>query len=659
MTTGNLDPHEPSDAAWLEIEEVLDGLTQLAREDVAPETFYPKLLSQLIGVLAAAGGAVWTVREGQLLCQFEMQLEQTLAGDPQLRAQHDALIVDVLRSHEPQLVPPGSSTRNQVNDTPWLLIVAPLVVLDEPLGVIEILQRPESRPALVDGYFRLVTTGCEIAEDYEKNRQLRLLKTRELDAAQLLDLSRRVHESLILENVASTIVGDAPALAHCDRMTLLLARGNRTEVIAISGAASFDRRSQSLRHLEHLAGLVLRSGDTLWYGDNKNDDVAPQVEEAAEALVDETHTRLLAMLPLTTDDESSRPIGILACEWFSRLPSTDDRRRAALIAATVAGAVEGAVEYESLPFKWLGRLRRKVRDHARQRLAQLGLLGIVLGAITAALLLIPAELTVEASGELVPQVRQHVFAPADGVVIRLPGREGMSVRKGEPLAELDSPTLAIRLAEVGGKRRKTKEDLDSAQAQLLGDDLPASGPGSKSELAARIEQLKEISIGLEAEEEILKAEVAQLKINSPISGSIVTFDLERQLADRPVKRGELLMTIADLTSPWQLELDLPDRRAGYVLRAQAHSKQPVAVSFVLGTDITQVHRAVVEAIAPATSRDEQNQSIVHITAGSISGKLPELRPGATVRAKIECGTYPIGYVWFHELITLVRSWCVY
>lgn len=659
MTTGNLDPYEPSDAAWLEIEEVLEGLTTLAREDVPPETFYPKLLSQLIGVLAAAGGAVWTVREGQLVCQFEMQLEQTLAGDQQLRSQHDALIVDVLRSREAQLLPPGSSTRSQVNDTPWLLIVAPLLVLDEPLGVIEILQRPESRPALVDGYFRLVTAGCEIAEDYEKNRQLRLLQNQKLDAAQLLDFSNRVHESMSLESVASVVVGDGRLLANCDRMTLLLQRGSRSEVIAISGAASFDRRSQSLRHLETLAKLIARSGESLWYGDQQV-EVAPQIEVAAEALVDETHARMLAMIPLLEPgDTNAAPLGVLAAEWFSRLPTDSDRRRLPMIAATVTPAVATAVEYESIPLKWLGRLRRKLRESARRRLLQLMLLVAVIGGSIAALILIPAELTVEASGELVPSQRQHLFAPADGVIVDLPPREGMIVQKNDLVARLESPTLAIRLTEVIGKLAKTEEDLKAAPTQLFSDDLPESGPGSRSELAARIEQLKEIKNGLLAEKQILEAENEQLLLKSPITGSVVTFDVARLLADRPVKRGELLLTIANLESPWQLELDLPDRRAGHLLRAASESQTPVEVTFVLGTDVTQVHRAKVQTIATATTRDEHDQSVVKVVAGSIDGQLPALRPGATVRAKFHCGQHPIGYVWMHELIALVRSWWVY
>ena len=35
--------------------------------------------------------------------------------------------------------------------------------------------------------------------------------------------------------------------------------------------------------------------------------------------------------------------------------------------------------------------------------------------------------------------------------------------------------------------------------------------------------------------------------------------------------------------------------------------------------------------------------------------LVQPRPGTEVKAKVLCGTEPIGYVWFHELIEFIQS----
>jgi hypothetical protein len=39
--------------------------------------------------------------------------------------------------------------------------------------------------------------------------------------------------------------------------------------------------------------------------------------------------------------------------------------------------------------------------------------------------------------------------------------------------------------------------------------------------------------------------------------------------------------------------------------------------------------------------------------------MPNLRPGATVYARIHCGRKPLGYVWFHQLLERLRGWAFY
>ena len=51
--------------------------------------------------------------------------------------------------------------------------------------------------------------------------------------------------------------------------------------------------------------------------------------------------------------------------------------------------------------------------------------------------------------------------------------------------------------------------------------------------------------------------------------------------------------------------------------------------------------------------DEGNTVLVRVAIDK--DQLPDLRPGATVTAKIHCGRRPIGYVWFHDLIAFAQS----
>ena len=65
----------------------------------------------------------------------------------------------------------------------------------------------------------------------------------------------------------------------------------------MSGQDTFDKRSNVTVLLGKLATAVAKTGEDCWYaGDASN--LAPQVEEALDAYVDESHTKSLAILPL-------------------------------------------------------------------------------------------------------------------------------------------------------------------------------------------------------------------------------------------------------------------------------------------------------------------------------------------------------------------------
>jgi multidrug efflux pump subunit AcrA (membrane-fusion protein) len=170
---------------------------------------------------------------------------------------------------------------------------------------------------------------------------------------------------------------------------------------------------------------------------------------------------------------------------------------------------------------------------------------------------------------------------------------------------------------------------------------------------SRALQLKEEIRGLEAQLQVVRQQQAQLLVKSPLAGVVITWDAERQLAGRPVKRGDSLLTVADLAGPWELILDVPDRRAGHVLAAR-RQRAELPITFQLGTDPGAVRRGTVKSISPATELSSQSEPVVHVTAVLADAPPAQLRPGATVVARIDCGRSSLGYFWLHELWEAVR-----
>ena len=645
----------PPSEAWQEVEAALDELARLARSDVRQSELHGKLLERLIGLLAAVGGAVWITSEGsQAAIECQQQLDQSLAGDHQEFRRHQRLAEAVAASGQPRLIPPAYRDAELANASPWLAILCPIALAGRPIAVVEIFQRPGGRAALEEGYLRLVRTACDVAEEYHRTRALTDLRQQHDELKLLADYQQRIGQHLDLPLAAAAIVNESRRVLEADRVTLLVRRGKRAHVAAISGVSAFDRRSGVVLGLEQIATLVLPTAEPLWFP-AQADQLPPQLAERLETHLDESHAQSVGLLPLANaNDREIRPLGLLAIERFTATADETFQKRAAALARITVSVVAHALAYDRIPLR--GALAKAA--------AFLGLGGesraspalISLGALLAAaiaLWMIPAELTIEARGQLIPQRRQHVFAPSDGVVVKLLHGDGDNIPAGEPLAELRSPALDIQYSELVGKQLTVQENLVAAETAALRTELDGNSNQPRGQATARVEQLKAELRGLEAQLAIVRQEQAALDVKSPLAGTVITWDAERQLAGRPVKRGDTLLTVADLSGAWELVLDLPDQSAGHVL--DAHQKRPeIPVTFQLGTDPGHVRRATVSSLSPATQLSAENQPAVRVTADLDDNSPANFRPGATVVARLHCGRRSLGYVWLHELFEAIR-----
>lgn len=647
MTTGDLFSAEvpPADEAWQEIELLLEQVAQLARSGLSPREFYIALLDRLVGALAAAGGAIWSREEADRLgIEYQVNLQASLGSATGDQQRHGALVAAAFHAGEAQLFPPHSGDGLAANPSDYLVLLGPVRLEGETIRVVEILQRPESRPAVQRGYLRVVAAVCEIAEDFQRRSALADLREREAALANLADYSRKVHGSLDLETTAYNIVNEARQLIGCERVTVLARANQKIVALAASGVDSLDRRATPIVRLRELALRVLPLGETLWYPTGAA--LPPQIEAALESYLDASSARVLAVAPLIVGDDAAETVGFLIAERFDAAAGDDWQRRVTAACAPAALALGNAQTYDRIPLRrvWqtLDGMAQTVRWPGRVAM----LAGVLL--VVLAMLLIPAEFRIEARGELLPQIRRHIFAPIDGVVIELPSEERAQVAKGDVLARLRNPALDIQFSELVGKRRTTAEDLRSAESSQLVDQ-PAESSAERREAAAHIQQLKEALAGLDEQYRILKEQQEELVIRSPIDGVVLTWDVERLLASRPVQQGEDLLTVADLGGPWELQLQVPDRQIGHILTAQARQKQPLDVTFRLGTEPGVEYRGQIVRIAATTEVDANRQATVRVTASTPREPIPGLRPGATAIAKVDCGRRSLGYVWLHEI----------
>lgn len=115
------------------------------------------------------------------------------------------------------------------------------------------------------------------------------------------------------------------------------------------------------------------------------------------------------------------------------------------------------------------------------------------------------------------------------------------------------------------------------------------------------------------------------------------------------------MSIANPEGPWKLELQMPEDRMGHIADAAQASSEPLRVTYVVATRPGETHVGRVKKIEAAAEVRGEAGNTVLIDVDIDKSELHDLRPGASVTAKVYCGQRSLGYVWLHDVIAFVQQ----
>jgi len=179
----------------------------------------------------------------------------------------------------------------------------------------------------------------------------------------------------------------------------------------------------------------------------------------------------------------------------------------------------------------------------------------------------------------------------------------------------------------------------------------------KVRLGGELAEAEEKLQSLESQCQIYKAKLAELEVRSPIDGEVETWDLKNRLLHRPVQRGQLLLRVANPAGDWQLELHMAEDRMGHIARAQQKIRFDLPVTYIVATEPGGYRKGTIKEVGASTQvfPEEGNVVLIKVKINKDDVDPADLKPGASVTAKIYCGRRSVGYVWFHDLLAFIQS----
>lgn len=622
-----------------DVDNFLDELDQLARQGEAPEDFYCQFLDSATLAIGATSGTFWKGEFSRIRPIYHHGRD----------SQHSAMLKELdaaWRTGEPQVVT-GDATRGPI-------LACAVRGVSTVTGLLTFELSPGTLPVSAAQLLDLAVAIAESAGEYEQRQQVAAAGNAAQRLANVEHFLLRVHGMWRADEIARELAEEGRRLVGCDRFSVLLRSGRSWHVAAVSGVDSPSSRAAAIRSMERLVRVVAATGE-LWVVSGGPNDFPPQVQQALDDYFTGTAPRQLVVKPCAAPISQSgevkgQPTATAVIEQFQGELPSGTARTLQTLTEHAAIAILRANAVGRIPFaSWLLQSGQSAAPRRWPRRALLvGAIATVLAGVVAALLWMPANLEISAEGRFAPTSRMRVFAPRDAIVQQVLVTHGAKVKRDQPLIELRSPELELQIEQVQGELATARKEMAALETARLRATLPNQKVETDvGSVAAKLAALRELTTSHERRLELLEKESLRLNIVSPTDGEVLSWKPEDYLRDRPVRRGQRLLEIGDTAGDWEIELDVPDRRAGHVLAA-AQADSPLSVSYIVKSDPARQHFGKVKGIAAATQADAEGNPALRVEVRPENAKRVTPRSGMMVSANIHCGERSLGYVWFHE-----------
>jgi hypothetical protein len=689
------------DAARLRIQRLVEEIAQLSKKDLRSEEYFAQFIIRVVQACDAKGGAVWLVQqrgnEGKSSFELAAQVEfesSLFQSDETQRAIILKMLTDTVTQKSPHVLSPthqqpqpdpGSleaqlaqiqppSQTQSPNRTPYPFLHVPLFLKEQVLGVLQVWMQPYVVPAHYQEFATFLSSLAAHVEQHLQGRRLGNL---------VLEVNRLQHVLKFSSDLAGTLDPLEAArlganygrdLIGCERCSVLVLRGDRWQVLSISGQEVVEKKSSMVKAMAAFVGahaqpttVLLSKKELLARAEMvpaENGGLPPPTEDGTQALVlrrtDEidlayfelSHVVSAAVAPMLNAEKEL--VGALFAEstaegFFDPAAGSKDlaqsQRLTEFLATHLGRVIVAAQDYQSLPFL---AVTRRMRDahlavtgpHRRRVLLKTA----TILAILAGILLYPKLDTIDGNCGLQPIERGAVVPEVAGRIEKVFVKEGARVKKGDAIAQLDKFRIETELAKLA--QDKLRLENESKRLSGIGDEASAQVASLEARSASE-------------QEKLLRADLDATTLRAPLDGRVLTKDIELRVGEF-IQPGSPFAEIAGLER-WEVQAEIPEKQIGSVERRfpTDGSAQPIEMSFILYSQSAHTFHSRIERrdqiSAIAYPRDKENVFIISVTDVAVPETMKEaLRPGLTGRAKIELGRKPLAAIWARRIGDWVR-----
>jgi hypothetical protein len=684
-----------------QIDEAFESASKLAGSSLPPAEFYEKFLNTTLKAIDAPAGAVWLrTPQGFLQVSQQLNLEQVgLDSKRGGRQCHNEILRQVFQAQptrpvmiEPQgqvsgLAEPGPVPAR--NLTEYFALFAPIVDgQKQAFGLLEVFQDATHDPRLYPTFLNYAVQMAGYASQYHSFSAARASSGLDKVFSQVEAFARLVHGTLNPTECAYHVANEGRRLIECDRLCVGVRHGKKATVEAVSGADVVEKAATHVRRMRRLFDAVLAWGDKLVFKGEKDDSLPPDVLHALDDYLAESQPKLLVVMPIRDErekDEKRPAKSVLLLESFNPPENAEPLiQKLEIVGKHAAPALYNAAEMKSIPLKVMWWPVKKIQDGLGGK-ARLITAAVVVGLalLTAAMVLVPYALKMEAKGQLEPVETAMVFPTAEGSIRAFKFLPGDKVNPDAEVADLFSDELAKKYREVVTEIRTRQARLGaletntakSATEQERLKNLQQAAEEraflrSQNELRIQMEQLYNLDPGNPGRFLAKAPRLDRSKVPAGARWTMLNADNRGELLNRTVRPSDPIQRLGFVEGDWHITLKIPQRNMGHILQAFADPKfhkqdkdgRPyldVDLLLTSESDRKYAGRLYKDKIAgeAVPNKDDHNESepVVLAYVKINLDDFPEDKriprtlfvTGQEAHVRIRCGDRPLGYSLFH------------